>query len=504
MFSPEAIVQSLASDATESVRVEGVPESVDTGPLARRILSLAARDGLYLHHREHRVELPSEWTDRPTLLPEWFEGRLHLPGQATESLELLPGSFDPNASAVDVLAELARGLVGFAWKPDASPFQLACAARLARLVPRALQLGLAEEPASPAVLHFVDAELAAIGRSRRTGRMEGPRFGPYDPVGEALAWTAHHRHRLGSRSFQRLGWMFVPDGGHVGTLEALEARVEAVFRALLLGEPLTPHAPGPEAGRDRWIRQDLAARLLTVHAHTEGPAADALIRLVEQLDFLIPLPTLMQGYIELEETYVLPWSGDVFAIGRPLPLGFGRSVAQVAEGVRTACPLAADLLDRTGVDPGDFPDPPELAPVGDRFARWVQQAHPAFGPLAAFESAVCMVREDPVREGLGTEGPGELVLCEGARVLQAPYDVLALTDRIEAGEVRARSTPEGVVLDPAPPAEPTCLVIGRHAGEPVLVAVEPADGELLISGGSPEQAEELAGYGVMVRARHAP
>ncbi|MCA9573278.1 MAG: hypothetical protein KC656_35825, partial [Myxococcales bacterium] len=258
MLSPASVVQSLASDSTPPAPVSGVPHPHGVGPVARRTAALAARDGLFLHHREHRVELHASFTDDPAeAVPlEWADGRLLGPPHAHEALERLTGAFDPQAPALAAVAELSRGLVGFCWKPEASPLHLACTARLAWLLPRVIEHGLGhvgvarcaaheveprggcpscerlsavrppdahDEALVSDVLHFVDAELAAITRTRRTGVPQGPRLGTYDPVATSLAWAATHRARLASASFQRLGWMFVPDGGHVGTLDALEA-----------------------------------------------------------------------------------------------------------------------------------------------------------------------------------------------------------------------------------------------------------------------------------------
>ena len=63
----------------------------------------------------------------------------------------------------------------------------------------------------------------------------------------------------------------------------------------------------------------------------------------------------------------------MFAVGYDLPLGHGRSIAQIFEGLRSACPRTVARLGEGGLEAvSDFVASDALirAPLGKRFAAW--------------------------------------------------------------------------------------------------------------------------------------
>ena len=118
---------------------EGAPlHEYTRSPAAMAVARLAARDGLFAFHFEHRhhLELPEEWSDDDPV--EWRGGTLPERKYQSFQHELAIASFHPSHRAKWGTHELCHGLVGFAWRPDATPLFHATAARLAELLPVAL------------------------------------------------------------------------------------------------------------------------------------------------------------------------------------------------------------------------------------------------------------------------------------------------------------------------------------------------------------------------------
>ncbi|MCA9539361.1 MAG: hypothetical protein KC620_10770, partial [Myxococcales bacterium] len=106
-------------------------------PAAAVIGRLAAESGLLLAHFEyrHHLPLPDAWgaADRPDLggEPHWSAGRLVEPKYGVFRHDEPVGGFHPGHRAKWTTHELCHALVGFAWHPEATPFFLTLAARLA-------------------------------------------------------------------------------------------------------------------------------------------------------------------------------------------------------------------------------------------------------------------------------------------------------------------------------------------------------------------------------------
>ncbi len=542
MWNPDDVLDAMAQVHPREPWPDGAPvRDFTRSPAAARVARLAAEQGLFLFHFEHRypLDLPASWVipgrEDAATLPDWTDGVLPEPKYQSFRHDLMIGSFHPGHRGKWSTHELCHGLVGFAWRPGAPRLFHATAGRLAELVPVVLyyfldEIGLARCPlhAGGGALYqtwcsaceacaayrpltpddrqfaadaarFLDAELAAIARTRRLKTPIHHRFGSLDLCSDGLSYAEAHHLRLHAEAMERLITFFVEGQGWSATLDALEERVVAVARAIALGEPLPPLAPDAASGRDRWIRQDLAFRLLTLREERDGEAATVLDGFVERLRE-DPIGDVLAAWPAAAEAYALPDAERVFGVGYPIG-PYGRAREQIDAGIASVCPLTYTLAEDAGLSLADFPDPPLREPLGDRLVRWLRGAHPEIAPLAAFETALRTVREDLLRERLGDEGEGA-VLCAGTRVLHADYDVLHVAEAVERGDIEGRVEGGQLRLHPPPPREPWAMVVGRHAGDLVLLEIDPDDAEALRAGSAVEIAPELREHGVMRPARY--
>jgi hypothetical protein len=503
---PKRCVDWLLSQVGEPPKIEapaGAPvREYMRSPAASAVAGLAARDGLFAFHFEHRhhLELPEEWSDDDSVA--WRGGVLPERKYHSFQHELAVASFHPAHRAKWGTHELCHGLVGFAWRSDATPLFHATAARLAELLPVALwyffdeaflqrcpdhqgggalfrtMCGRCERMASavnvdpqalPRIrdgIAFVERELGAIRSSRSQGRPVPHVHGTLDLCSDGLAYAQAHGARLGSDAFHR--WMdrfAVHGGGWSADLDELETRVEEVLGGLLLGEPVRAMTPSPEAGRDRWVRQDLGARLLLVHSETDGECAEALLALVDRLADGATIHEVVDGYRELEEA---------FAVGYPLVQGLGSDLEQLEAGVRSALPATAAWAgaDLTGwVSAFATQDENSRCGIGERFAQWLTAHGPEMGSdVARFEAAMAHPPASDVARnrvlGLGT---GPYMLAEGARLLRFAWEPAELRDAL--------------LSEQAPPArQPHDLVMGRAGDEWVMAEIDSVTADALEEG----------------------
>jgi hypothetical protein len=409
-------------------------------PAAMAVGRLAARAGLGFAHFEHTVTLPEPeaWAvpGRPDLgvVGGWRGGVLPESKFRHFRLDRMVAGFHPGHRAKWSSHELLHRLVGFAWTPDASPFWLAAAARLAELLPVALwyhldEIGLrrcsdhadgatlfdahcaaCEEAAAHGPVPvdaarvdqtltearaFVARERDAIARSLREGRPIPSRWFTIDLCSDGLAWAAAHGPRLASPAFATyVERFFAPGLGWHPTLDALDARVESLFEklaaAVCAGAPAPASDDGaadPEPLRRRWIAADVAWRLLTVREDCGDSVADELDAIVDGLAASHDVATAAAAYRDLHADFELPEPEDVFAVGYDLGGGLGRSVRQIREGLATAVPSALRLLGADAdahVEAFVRGDGLERRPLGLRFARHLIRAH---APAAAVDAA---------------------------------------------------------------------------------------------------------------------
>lgn len=522
------IVASLMSESPAGPWPAGAPEQdYLRSPAAARIGRLAQAEQLFLFDYEHRVplDIPDAWVEQgreaDALPPRWTDGQL--PERKYQSFrhDLMIGSFHPGHRGKWTTHELCHALVGFAWAPGFSRLEHATAARLAELLPVVLyyffdELGLRRCPdhqgggplyrescaACEAIaghpwaepedrwisegLTWLDRELAAISATRRTGRPVAHRWGSLDLCTDGLAYARAHGPRLESEAMERLAPFLV---GNAGSLDALEARVMAVTRALLLDESLPTH--GGE--RWDWIRADLAWRVLTIWQQTDGECADALLGLLDDLG-----PDAPQRWDQLAEDFELPPADAVFAVGYPLGSGWtGCSQDSILAGLRSVCPLVCELAEDAG-HRFDFVPPSERRPLGDRFADWLDVHHPALAPLARLEVAMRVVPVDGVAAALGTDGDGHR-LGPGVRILRPPYDVVGVSEAVDSGAISGVLVDGRVELDPSPDALAPVLVVTRAPDGELVMAELPADLDLDHPG--EEAVDELLALGVFQRDR---
>ncbi len=479
----------------------GVPESETTrSPAAAVVAAAAAAAGLFLFHFEHRAqqELPDEWVlpgrEDGALPPAWDSGIR--PERKYQSFrhDQAVGSFHPHHRAKWSTHELLHGLVGCAWSPHASPFFHATAGRLAELLPVALWYFFDEaflrrcprhhgdgalfrptcaacEDARPDPdaegrrwvrdgLRFVEAELAAVARTRRTGAVVPHRWATIDLSSDGTAYARAHGLRLTSPEMHTYAAMLPPSFA-AGSLDGLEARVLEVLGGLL-GDGI-PAAP---VGADAWMRQDLAWRLLVVRAQTDGEAGDELEAIVDSLDAGAPASDVAGAYRTLHEAWEIPSPEEVFAVGYAIP-GVGSTSHAFIEGLRTGLPkiewLLGDALDglADAFAPGDLAAPVRT-PLALRFADFLADSRPGLADAARFEGAVTSLPAGARATLPQRPADGRVRAAPGVRVLAFETDAAEALDALERGA-------------PPPPPRPTAYLCGRDAaGDPVLVDIDPA------------------------------
>ncbi len=578
-YDPQAATDFLRARATATLPpTEGWPTGAPAAeylrtPAAMRVGELAAREGLFSFHFERRahLQLPESWVpeERPELAepPTWHDGVLEERKYQSFRHDLMIGSFHPLHRAKWTVHELCHGLVGFAWRPGASRLFHATAGRLAELLPVTLWYFLDEAflrrcadhqgagalfrelcPACEAAARatpdddeaprridearrFLDRELAAIARTRRLGRPVPHRWATLDLCSDGIAYADAHAARLDSDAFLTFAARFLVEGGGWSpTLDDLEARVVQVARALVGEVELTPFAPTSTHGKWRWTLQDVAWRLLLIHAQTEGKAAQGLEDALEHLAAateatrIAPpevdadgvdaagtaaLSAVIDRYLALAESFVLPSAEEVFGLGYTPIEGWGTDLAQVSAGVRSAAPLTARALG-AAVDAHVLrfvqDDAPRRAPIATRWADQLAAHAPDWvADLARYEA---VLRTPPRGDGgatraLGWSGAaGPVRIAPTAALHRFAFDVVGLYAALLDAE------DEEVEVDVEGWREPVAVVVLREADGEVGVLVieaEAADAlEQLGDGGTlaldDAEIEELAALEVIAPA----
>lgn len=524
---------------------------------AERVGSLAAASGLFQFHFEHRValSLPEWWVPAhdPELAdpPPWVGGTLAERKYQSFRHDLAVGSFHPGQRGKWSAHELCHGLVGFAWRPGASPLFHATAGRLAELLPVALWYWFDEADRRRCPRHagggalfrtycracdllagradavdddvieagraYVRAELEAIDRTIASGVVHEHRYATLNLASDGVAYAAAHGDRLASEGFdewvQRFG---VRGGGWSDSLDALRDRVAAVMAAVVDGADVAPLAPTPEQGRWRWILQDLGWRLEVVRTQCEDDIADELDGLIDRLADAVPatidpgedaasqagwaVQEVAVAYAELNDDVELLPPAELFAVGYPLPgpagdLGDEGSRLQLAEGLDTCVPASRA---RVGADLGSLLQSlmreDRADPRRDRLAdRWATSlarergADDEAAQLARFEAATSVAPRRITPVLPGASRDGRWRLVPGVRVERFTVDV---------GAARPGR--------PIPP-RPVALVVGRALDGGALVAeveMDVADRLAALGAGAPleladEAVAELQQLGVI-------
>jgi hypothetical protein len=432
------------------------------------------------------------------------------------------GSFHPHHRAKWSTHELMHGLVGCAWRPDATPFFHATAGRLAELLPVALwyffdeafltrcprhagggalfrsTCSRCERPMLPDPdadgrrwirdgLRFVEAELAAVARSRRIGDIVPHRWATIDLASDGIAYARAHGARLASPEMDRYATFL--GSGCVDSLDDLEERVTDVLRGLLLGDA-TPRG----ADRDLRRRQDLAWRLLVVRSQTEGRATHALDDLVTHLADGGTFSAAAATYGDLHSEWQVPDPSELFAVGHLLP-GVEATSHAFIDGLRTGLPkldwVLGDALnglaDRFASH--DLAHPSRRA-LALRFADFLASERPELADAARFEATVTSLPRAASAPLPQASLDGRVRCAPGVRAVRFNSDAAEALDALERG---AQLPPDG---------EPTAWLVGRDPdGAPILVEIEPdwVDGLLSEEGieVEPELETALAELGLI-------
>lgn len=411
---------------------------LNRSPAAQVIGAHAQASSLFLTHFEHRHHLsaPSYWLpqDRPDLDGEvrWQRGALKEHKFLHFRYDQPLGSFHPGHRAKWTAHELCHGLVGFAWHPQMTPFSHVLVARLAELLPVALWYFFDEIQLRRCPLHylqgalfqehcvycerlategprllepedqlwlqrgvdFLQGELTAVARSRRFKRPLPHRFATLDLNSDAMAFTTQNLARLEDPTFRYFVERFHgPYSGMWEHLDDLEGRLWGLSEAIkggLAAPPLT-------AGRQHWVAQDVAWRLLMISAQCEDQ--EAIEALEQMVDYLAEQPQDILGvtrlYSSLYEEFYIPEPADVFALGYEIGEGYGSDIKQLARGVASACPELESALGAEGLleqvrafATWDLMRPQRL-PIARRFAMFLRAT--GGGPLsdlATYEAAI--------------------------------------------------------------------------------------------------------------------
>lgn len=500
------------------IEIEPIPNApaieLTRSPAAAAIGEAARRSGMILAHFERRVHLPPP--------DEWMpEGRPDLQGHRADEHKYQHhhnenpiGSFNPAHRAKWTTHELCHGLVGFAWRPGATPLFRLLAARLSEVVPVALwyffdEAGLQRCPAHdgplftascpaceaaagvprPTDLHadrwraeglaFVQRELDAVRRSIATGLPVSHRYATLDLDSDALAYTAAHAGRLTSPTFARFIELFHADDslGRHASLEALMARIEVVAGALAAGRAIPPL----RSDRPRMIAQDLGWRLLMIAADCAGETADLLdalaVRLAEDPG---AVDAVIAEYTQAAETWWLPPPADVFAVGYRLcdtdvtaddaPPVHGLHHRATEAGLTRTCANALAVLDVRAEPLIHAFIHSELGrgPLALRFAHWLSaRESTAEADLTRYEATCAHPGPaDALVDVLGEDAAAgaavdvALARCNHLNLLRLSIDADAL--------IRALESDDDAIAEDI--ERPVCMVIRRRAGGEVLVA----------------------------------
>ena len=303
--------------------------------------------------------------------PAWSSGVLPEPKYQAFRHDLLTGAIRPSREWT--AHELCHGLIGFAWRPDATPFFMAIAARWRRPCPwgsgttstsscaavsdprwwrlhgafcracEAAALGMDPTSADRAWwtvgAGFVEREVEAAMRSAEEGRMVHHRPGNLDLASDGVAYAGAHRGGSSPEFARFIETFFRPGEGLRGPSGAGGSASE-VLEGILEGDRW------PRG--DAWTRvsQDVGWRLLTLSAELGGESAEQLDTIIDELAERRDedaIATSIEAYTALNEVYELPAPEAMFAVGYD-PAGHGRSIAQISEGLRTACPRTVARL----------------------------------------------------------------------------------------------------------------------------------------------------------------
>jgi hypothetical protein len=240
--------------------------------------------------------------------------------------------------------------------------------------------------------------------------------------------------------------------------------------AALMGEGRARPLSG---SRWDWAAQDVGYRLLGLRANQRGELARALDVLIDALAAARTergISACIRDYERLHSElrkgtrsrHALPTPERLFALGYPLPHGYGSDLAQIQEGVASACPSTLRALGKESdacVRAFCAADAPERLPIGKRFAGYLSRTRP--GPCAELAAVEAAITHVPPRapwadclDPFEARGTG-LTRAPGVEIVIVTHDVMGLAP---ARVAQAKRLPEA-----------RALLVLRRAGQPVDV-----------------------------------
>lgn len=554
-----AFLRSTAHNMPSGPWPWGAPTTEFTrSPAAAHTARLAASQGLGVFHFEHRamLELPAEWVPSdPELVypPEWEAGVLPERKYQGFRHDQAIGSFHPHHRAKWSTHELCHGLVGFGWHSQATPFFHATAGRLSELLPVALYYFFDEVFLHRCQIHqdsgakfgitcadceaqarvrlddryaesrlseglaFLDRELAAIARTRRTGRLVPHTWTTLNLCSDGVAYAVAHGPRLQSATFHEYVELFAVDGGGWSScIDDLEARVVHVASAMLTGAPVPNLCPTPDHGKWRWILQDVGWRLLHVAALLPDERGRAVRRIAQDLAQSLhatvspsadpseaerAIHQAATAYSDLPSEALVPHEDDVFGVGYALPSGSGTSRNHLAEGLNSVVPLtliAAEERVDEFIDEFIASESPRRAPLAKRFTDWIDGAYPGIiAELAGYEFALSDIGATSVAL---SSAIGDLRLADSMSVVTFRHHIVTVAEHVDSGVLDGVWTPNGtdgfaLHLSNADGEQPSPnllhLLIGRDPEGEVLIVEVPADLAALLSSENAISPESL-------------
>ena len=398
-----------------------------------KVAELARASQLFFSHFEHRyhMPLPDAWCppghEGLSARPHWSAGHLVEHKYSHFRYDNPIASYHPSHDEKWATHELCHALVGFAWQPNASPLFHSISARLSELLPVALwyffdeidirrcpqhaaggdlfgqSCAACQQAAKLGPLNaprldfkaegkrFVEREMAAIAKTRRTGIPYGHRYATLDLNNDALTWTLANRARLESEEFAWFRTLFLgPEQAAFDNLDAMEYRVFEVMNGILDEGECRPLS-GTKA---LWTAQDLAWRLMVVSMDCEGECQDRLRTLVQDLasePSRKQVLSVAATYAEMTTEWYLPEPDDVLALGYDYGHEQARHREQISDGLEAILPNTTALLGDASEPVIDiFLNGDQLTrqPLARRFSDFLAREAPGLtAEMARYETA---------------------------------------------------------------------------------------------------------------------
>lgn len=459
-----ALIESLVAmmRAMQSVDVGALAAQVQlpaneiaASPFGLRAVALGAASGATHVHRE-LTRVPSWDADERTedsSHDEWRGGVLQTGKYQAFTQDGAHSIFDPAHIAKWGPHEMMHRACLFFWSEDATAFDIYLGARLNELLPVALWYGADQV-----------ARLDGIDFERHAGRREVQRAAWRDAKEDEL-------RTLAARSIHNLRWF----------AHYLDKELAAIDEEIRSGRRVeTPWAKG---GATLNASSDALAYAI---AHTPRLRTSAVAQVLDGTPAIRSINEY-RAFIETQIEALLfdeihvgdaprrdEWHRDLAgAVGGEACENadgvHGLDLGQLAGGIEESLPHAFEWLEEHGGDWLEgFAESAHLwrrAPLAERLAAFCEESLPAAAAaLTRIGGAWLAVKEDPRIRELGDDEGAFLVANAEAVRLEFDVDVLALLDGLhEEAEASGKAS-----------AEKTSVLVAKHHGEVLTLALDPA------------------------------